>query len=176
VVVILVVSIILLVTAFVFLVWSKQIHKKVITQKKKHRIPDGEITYSDLHIPAKALFSKRYRIAGKPDFIVKHNKQYIPVEVKAGSHRNPQKNHVLQLATYCQLLEDTYRTFVPYGVIVYNDADFTIPFDPGLRFELESVIKKMRASLATGDVARNHDDPRRCHVCSMRKFCENRLA
>ena len=147
---------------------------KVVQKKKQYRIPDGEITYSDLNVPAKALFSKRYRIAGKPDYIVKKNKYYIPIEVKSGSYSNPQKNHILQLATYCQLLEDNYGNLVPYGIIIYKNSDFKIPFDPKLRFELESIIHKIRKSI-NKNVVLNHNDPNKCRICSMRMYCKERL-
>ncbi|UCD14502.1 MAG: CRISPR-associated protein Cas4 [Thermoplasmatales archaeon] len=144
-------------------------------KKKEYRIPEGKITYSDLSIPGKTLFSKRYRIAGKPDYIVEKNDKYIPVEVKSGSHQQPQGNHVLQLATYCQLLEENYGGFVPYGILVYKNSDFKIPFDPTLRFELGSVISKMRSSLKDGKVVLNHNEPGKCKYCSMRMYCENKL-
>ncbi len=147
---------------------------KVVQKKKQYRIPNGEITYSDLNVPAKALFSKRYRIAGKPDYIVKKSNYYIPIEVKSGSYSNPQKNHILQLATYCQLLEDNYSNLVPYGIIIYKNSDFKIPFDPKLRFELESVINKMRNSI-NKKVVLNHNDPTKCRICSMRMYCKERL-
>ena len=121
------------------------------------------------------MFSKRHKIAGKPDYIINKNNQFIPVELKSGSYINPRRNHVLQLATYCQLLEDTYKVFVPYGIIVYNNADFRIPFDPKLRFELESVINKIRVSLETGKVELNHNDPGKCRFCSMRNYCNSNL-
>jgi hypothetical protein len=54
--------------------------------KKKYKIPEGKITYSDLNKPAKPYFSKRYRITGKPDYIIKRNKDFIPVEMKTSSH------------------------------------------------------------------------------------------
>jgi CRISPR-associated exonuclease Cas4 len=80
---------------------------------------------------------------------------------------------VLQLATYCQLLEEVSGVFVPEGILVYNHTMHRIPFDPGLRFELESVINKMRACLRTGRVQRNHQDPRRCQHCSMKHHCSD---
>jgi CRISPR-associated exonuclease Cas4 len=161
--------------AVFFLSLSKKIHRTAIQKKKQYRIPDGKITYSDLNIPAKTLFSKRYRLAGKPDYIVKKNNHYIPIEVKSGSYPNPQRNHILQLATYCQLIEDNYRDFVPYGIIIYKNSDFKIPFDPKLRFELESVINKMRGSLKNGKAVLNHNEPGKCRFCSMRTYCEEKL-
>lgn len=127
-------------------------------------------------MPAKSLFSKRYRIAGKPDYIVKRNNRYIPIEVKTGFHHEPQKNHIFQLAAYCQLLEDNYGGFVPYGILVYNNtSQYKIPFDPKLRFGLESTIKKMRYLLKTGEIIRNHNDPHRCKRCSVRTYCKTKM-
>ena len=171
----LIVSIALFASAVFFLAISKKIHNNVIYKKKQYRIPKGKITYSDLNIPAKPYFSKRYRTTGKPDYVIIENDKYIPIELKSGSHHMPRKNHILQLATYCQLLEETYGGFVPYGRLVYNDSDFKIPFDPKLRFELESVITTMRNSLHHGDVELNHNDPSKCRHCSMRKYCRDNL-
>jgi CRISPR-associated exonuclease Cas4 len=162
--------------AVVFLGISRIISRNVKKVKMKHRIPDGKITYSDLNIPAKPLFSKKYRIAGKPDYIIKKNKHYIPVELKTGTHNDPQKNHIFQLAGYCHLLEENYGGFVPYGIIVYNNAyQYKIPFDPRMRFELENTIVKMRNLIKTGKVVRNHNDPFRCNNCSMKSYCSSKL-
>ena len=170
-------TIILLVCAFVFILISKLISYNVKEIKSKHQIQSGEITYSDLNSPAKPLFSKRYRIAGKPDYIVRKNKYYIPVEVKTGNHFNLQKNHVFQLAAYCQILEENYGGFVPCGVVVYTDTSkqFEIPFNPQLRFELESTISDMRNILKTKNISRNHNDHHKCRNCSMKKYCNEKL-
>jgi len=55
--------------ASVFILISKKISRDVNTLKIKHKIQKGKITYSDLNTPAKPLFSKRYRISGKPDYM-----------------------------------------------------------------------------------------------------------
>lgn len=155
---------------------SHRIIKNVNKVKTIHKIQDGIITYSDLNIPAKPLFSYRYKIAGKPDYIVKKNNQFIPVEVKSGNNNIPQKNHVLQLAAYCQLVEENYRNFVPYGILVYNKSrQHKILFDPTLRFELEQSIKNMKHILKTKSLTRNHNDQNRCRNCSMRAYCEMKI-
>lgn len=129
-----------------------------------------------MNIPAKPLFSNNYKIVGKPDYIVKKNNQFIPVEVKTGSYNIPQKNHMLQLAAYCQLVEENYNNFVPFGVLVYNKSkQYKIPFDPKLRFELEHSIKNMRKILKTRSLSRNHNDQNRCKNCSMRSYCERKI-
>ena len=140
--------------------------------KESNKIQGGKITYSDLNKPGETFFSKKYMLAGKPDYIVKRKNRYLPVEVKTGNYDQPQFNHVLQLAAYCHLLEENYGGFVPYGILVYSDKDyFRIPFDPRIRYELESTIKKMWNVLKTGRVIVNHSDFRKCQTCSMRRHC-----
>ncbi len=171
----LIVSIALFASAVFFLAISRKIHNGAVCKKKQFRIPKGKVTYSDLNVPAKPFFSKRYRTTGKPDYVIIENDTYIPIELKSGSHHMPRKNHIMQLATYCQLLEDTYGVFVPYGRLVYNDSDFKIPFDPKLRFELESTITTMRSALHQGNVELNHNDFGKCRSCSMREYCIDKL-
>jgi CRISPR-associated exonuclease Cas4 len=145
--------------------------------KNKYKIQNGKIVYSDLEKPGKPFFSKRYRITGKPDYIVMRNKRYIPVELKTGSHNKPQKNHIFQLAGYCHLLEENYGGFVPYGIIVYSEGNsYKISFDPKIRFEFESTLLKMRHILKTGNITRNHNDFHKCKNCSMRIYCQNKLS
>ena len=169
--------IILLTSAIIFFKIALDTKKKVKKIKTKNRIQPGKITYSDLDRPSEAIFSKKNRIIGKPDYITKKDHHYIPVELKSGNHFNPKKNHIMQLAAYCQLIEDNYNVFVPYGILVYNDIskDFKIPFDTNLRFELELILKKMRKNLKNGKIKINHDDPRRCTSCSMRYYCDKKL-
>jgi len=115
-------------------------------------------------------------IAGKPDYITENNNHLIPVEFKSGNHSYPLKNHVMQLAAYCQLIEDNYNDFVPFGVIVYNSkSEFKIPFNPKTRYDLENTIKKMRYDLRTGNISLNHNDPNRCKACSMKKHCDKKI-
>ena len=151
------------------------LHRKTkITQKTQH-IQPGVITYSDLNVPANPMFSKRLHLTGKPDYIVKQRGNYIPIEVKSGQYRQPPTYHILQLAAYCHLIEETYQCFVPHGILVYPDNHFTIPFDPTLRFHLESTIRSMRNSMKKGSSMRNHNDPKRCRHCSMKTQCKENL-
>jgi len=144
--------------------------------KKKYKIPEGKIVYSDLNKPAKPYFSKRYRITGKPDYIIKKNKHFIPIEMKTSMYDKPQKNHIFQLAGYCHLLEENYGGFVPYGILVYeNRYQYKISFDPKIRFDLESTINKMRQVIKSGKITRNHSDYYRCKRCSMNTYCDFKI-
>jgi CRISPR-associated exonuclease Cas4 len=164
-------GLLLLIGAVVLLAYAVRIRARVKTEKKSFGIPEGLILYSDLNVPAASLFSKRFRLTGKPDYIVRRENHLIPVEVKSGGGSHPHQSQVLQLAAYCQILEDTSGGFVPEGILVYNNVPYTIPFDPKLRFELESLVKTMRVSLRNGIVQRNHNEPGRCRHCSMKQYC-----
>ena len=171
----LIISGFLLCIAMVIFISAKAFSARARQLKLQHSIPSGAITYTDLNRPAESLFSPRYRLAGKPDYIVQTADGHIPVEFKSGHHTFPQKNHILQLAAYCQLLEDQFGEFVPYGALVYNNKSHTIAFDPKLRFELETTMKQMRTMLKQGKIQMNHHDPHRCAVCSMRSYCSEKL-
>jgi CRISPR-associated exonuclease Cas4 len=163
--------------AILLILISNIIKKDIRNIKTKLKIQNGKILYSDLNKPSKTLFSKHYKISGKPDYIIRRNNHYIPVELKTGKHYYPKKNHIMQLAAYCQILEEYYQDFVPYGILVYNDSyqQHNIQYDPKLRFELESVVKKMNNMLRTKKVYRNHNDSNKCKNCSMRSYCNNQI-
>ena len=161
--------------AVVFFIIAFRLRSMVHTEKRTQGIPQGLVLYSDLNVPAEPLFSRRFLLSGKPDYIVQKGPQYIPVEVKTGRQQHPQHSHVLQLAAYCQLLEDTSGEFVPEGILVYNKVPYTIAFDPTLRFELERVMRSMRSCLRDGLVERNHAEPGRCQACSMKRYCSKKI-
>jgi len=155
---------------------SIKISRKTNIIKEKLNIQEGEVVYSDLDVPAKSLYSKRYSIVGKPDYIIRKNKQIIPVEIKTSTVTEPQRNHIFQLLAYCQLVEDCYRVFTQYGLLVYNNGcHYKINFTPKLRFKLEMAIKKMRRLLRNKELIRNHNDPSKCICCSMREYCKLKL-
>lgn len=172
-----IIGIFLLALALLFILISIKLKMDVNRLKIKHKIQTGKITYSDLITPARSLYSKRNRISGKPDYIVKKDGLYYPVEIKTGNHYEPKKNHIFQLAAYCKILEENYGSFIQYGMLIYCDTSkqFQIPFNPKLRFELESILKEMRATLKTGKIKRNHNYSQRCRNCSMRKYCDKKI-
>jgi CRISPR-associated exonuclease Cas4 len=173
----LVIGLIFFFISIILIYLSIKFKQKAKKLKINNKIQDGKIIYTDLDIPEKPFFSKRYKISGKPDYIIKKNGYYIPVEVKSGNHLNPKKSHIYQLIAYCQLLEDNYNCFIPYGIIVYYDTSkqFKIPYDPKMRFKLESQIKEMRKFLNYNKIQRNHFEEKKCIKCSMREYCNQKI-
>lgn len=174
---IIVVILILFILAFFLLLRSRTRYRWVVKEKEKIGIPQGKITYTDLNKPAKSLFSARLGLVGRPDYIVEIGSKHIPVEVKSGKARRPYRNHVLQLATYCLLLEEVYNQTVPFGILTYSGGQqFKIPFVAVLREEVIKTLNEMRMQLASKSAERNHDVAARCKFCSFRKFCNQRIA
>lgn len=165
---------VLLLLAIVVLVFAIRRHYAVRQVREQYGIPEGELLYDDLGEPGDALFSEKYRISGKPDYVMRDEMTgaYIPVEVKSGRAKKPYWNHILQLATYCLLVEERYGTSVPYGILVYGDGrQHRIEFTDTIRSQVLSTVDDMRRSLEAGTVRRNHNAPVRCANCAYRKEC-----
>src|SRR5438552_16517537 len=72
-----------------------------------HGLPGGSVVYSDTgatKVAAKALYSPRYNLTGKPDYLIATRKGLVPVEVKpTRTDRKPQESHLAQVLAYCLL-------------------------------------------------------------------------
>jgi CRISPR-associated exonuclease Cas4 len=146
-------------------------------------LPTGRVVYADTgawKTVERPLFSALHRLAGKPDYVVKHGAQTIPIEVKSANApgAGPRRSHLLQLAAYCLLVEehsaDAHRP--EYGIIKYADRAFEIDYTPALETALLDTLDAMRANLNEGATARSHDEPGRCVHCGYRQACDERLA
>lgn len=136
----------------------------------------GDPSYSDLDKPGTILRSKKYDIAGRPDYMVRRDGHLIPVEVKTGkTPKRPFDSHVMQVAAYCVLVEEVAGERPPYGILTYQDAHFEIPYTEDLKDHVLRTILEMRLKEATGKVGRSHDTPGKCMGCSRRRACPERL-
>lgn len=165
----------LFVLSMLLLLASRKESKSAKKARKEYGIPHGKVIYTDLDRPARPLFSRKFFIAGKPDYIVKDEKTdvLIPVEVKSGNAKKPHWGHVLQLAAYCLLIEETYSVRVPYGLLVYADGkQHIVKFDDALRSEVISKAEEMRRCLKQGGVAKGNRFEGRCFSCSVRGNCD----
>jgi CRISPR-associated exonuclease Cas4 len=168
--------VILIVCGAIFTARSRRSYKYVRRIRKEYGIPEGRIVYTDLDKPAEPLFSEQFRLTGKPDFIVNFKGQYIPVEVKTGVTDSPYRNHVLQLAAYCLLVEEKYNEVIPFGVLVYGGGrQFRIPFESFLKGQVITIMEEMRTKLASGTIQRNHNLIAKCKYCSMRVHCNQSI-
>jgi CRISPR-associated exonuclease Cas4 len=147
--------------------------------RRQAGLPEGRVTYVDTGAwdrCERPLFSRQYRLTGRPDYLVKSGRDIIPVEVKSGAApAQPYPAHVLQLAAYCLLVEAQEGRAPAYGILKYGDRAFEVDYTPALRGQLLRLIESIRRDLGARDVARSHDQPARCRGCGYQEQCDRRL-
>lgn len=124
-------------------------------------------------ISSKLLYSDKYNLNGKPDFILKHNKKdiYIPIELKSGnigSNKEPRRGDFLQLITYFIIIEEEFYYRPKYGKLIYNDYMFIVKNKPQYRKDLLKTVKNMRRMIKTGknnDVSPSFNKCKHC-ICN----------
>lgn len=144
--------------------------------RKAHGIPEGSIYYTERD-SERPLYSEKYQLVGKPDYIIKKEGMRIPVEVKTGRvPRGPLFSHIMQIAAYILLIEEKYKEKPPYGIIEYEDhSQHKIEFDDDLKELVISKLEEMRKIFETKDVHRNHKREGKCRGCSRRDACPEKL-
>jgi CRISPR-associated exonuclease Cas4 len=117
-------------------------------QKKEQRDSNG-LEYGAL------LYSEKYDIQGKPDYIFKkkYGKALVPVEIKSGFIKEeswPHAGDMMQLAAYFLLIEDVYGIRPRQGRLLYQDYMFIIKNTAAIRKEVKRQIISMRKMLQDG--------------------------
>ncbi len=148
--------------------------------RRRAGLPWGRIAATDVGVGRpleRPLVAARYRLTGKPDYLIECGGVLIPVEVKPGRQAlQPYDADLMQLAAYCLLVEETTGRAPPYAVLRYANATFRLDYRPDVRRRLLALLADMHALLDADDVARSHDDPRRCAACGFRGVCDDALA
>jgi CRISPR-associated exonuclease Cas4 len=145
-------------------------------------LPTGRLVYADTACtdwqPApQPFYSATYRLTGKPDYLVETAQGLIPVEVKSTRAPSlPYLGHLLQLAAYCLLIEESTGRTPPHGLLKYADALYEVDFTQELRRELLETMAQMRHARQARTVRRNHQQPGRCRACGFAYQCDEALA
>jgi len=149
-------------------------------QRSEAGLPGGRVIYTDTRGWSKLekpLFYAALELTGKPDYLVEQNGKIIPVEVKSGrAPEAPYDSHIYQLASYCLLVEKTYGKRPPYGIIHYEDKDFSVEYTHELEQSLLELITEMKRDGMKREVARSHEQASRCKRCGFKSVCDQSLA
>jgi len=157
---------------FLFDVYFRGRSEQIIRRAK---IVPGDIKSADSG-KAPLLRAKHVPLQGRPDYVVEKEGAFIPVEVKSGkTPRRPYDSHVMQLAAYCFLVQEHYGARPPYGVLAYPDQQFEIRYTSKLEDDMLRYMLRIELAQRTGNVHRDHENPRRCSGCSRREGCPERL-
>jgi hypothetical protein len=89
----------------------------------------GEVVYSDTP-ETLTLFSQRYRLAGRPDYVIRQSGGFVPVEVKSRQcgKFGPYTGERAQLFAYCLLTEEELGGRVARGELRYANRTIIVPF------------------------------------------------
>ncbi len=142
-------------------------------------LPAGRVVYSDTGTRReieRPLISRRHGLVGKPDYLLDVRKGLrratIPVEVKSSRRPpTPHASHILQLATYCLLVEETTGQRPPHGLLRYADATLEIPYTRALRRQVLQSAADIRQARTASNVHRQHGEAGRCRGCGYREAC-----
>jgi len=166
--------------ALILLIFALFFFHRSSTQRKEAGLPGGRIIYTDTRgwgKVEKPLFYPPMELTGKPDYLIQQNGKIIPVEVKSGRAPDaPYDSHIYQLAAYCLLVEKTYDTRPPYGIIHYENRDFAIDYTRELEEALLDLLVNMKRDNHKKDVPRSHEQAGRCTRCGFNKTCDQSLA
>jgi CRISPR-associated exonuclease Cas4 len=147
--------------------------------QRRTGLPTARVRYDDASSGRpveKALVSHRYRLTGRPDYLLEVGGRLVPVEVKPTRQaREPYPPDLMQLAAYCLLVEETSGQRPPYGILRYAEQSWEIPFDSRLRERLLALLAEMEEAERAADVPRSHEVPAKCQWCSQRAHCDQRL-
>lgn len=147
--------------------------------RERTGLPSGSLVYIDTtewQACQRPFFSNRYRLTGKPDYLLHHQNHIIPVEVKSSTGlAKPYDSHILQLMAYCLLVEDVEKKSPPFGLLHYPDADFRLEYSPHIKTELLHVLAELKADLDSTDVPRSHTNTEKCKGCGYRHVCTQSL-
>lgn len=166
-------AVLIFIAGFILLLRARRLHATT-------GLPTGTVVYADTaewQPQTAPLISRRYGLVGKPDYVLRlASGALIPVEVK--SRRRPAqlpRHHLLQLATYCLLVEETAKQTPPHGLLHYADATLQIPFTPELRRAVLETAEAIRRGRSAADLDRDHADSARCRHCGVRYACAQAL-
>jgi CRISPR-associated exonuclease Cas4 len=165
--------------SILFLLFSLVLFIIAARQKRQVGIPPGRVIYTDTSSWGKVekpLYNPELRLTGKPDYLVEHGNEVIPVEVKSrSSPQAPFDSHIYQLGAYCLLVEHEFGIRPKYGIIHYRNRTFAIDFTSALEDELKATILEMQEKTTRSQVNRSHENPHCCQHCGFRSICDQSL-
>lgn len=141
--------------------------------KVPKQVYKSKTVYSDhKERPEKALYSSKYGLVGKPDFILHTKDGLLPLDIKYSKRPNqPYFSHVMQLISYCLLVEEERGEKPKYGFIQYKGGKaFYVPYTEKMKSFLIKTMQEMRGYIDLREgpkIVRK----RRCRKCGYEKEC-----
>ena len=141
--------------------------------KVPKQVYKSKAVYSDhKEKPEKALFSSKYGLAGRPDFILHTKDGLLPLEIKHSKRpRQPYFSHVMQLVSYCLLIEEEKGIKPKYGFLQYKGGQaFAVPYTENMKSFLIKTMQEMRGYIDSGESPKPNRRYR-CEKCWYNRDC-----
>ena len=128
---------------------SKKIHEELEEKELRRK---GAILYSKELENAEKFFripltSKKLRLQGTIDCIIKSGNEYIPVDYKnmESNKGKPWADHKYQLVAYALLIEENYKTTVKRGYINYIPEKLTVKINltPTMKTHVKRILTQI---------------------------------
>ncbi len=111
-----------------------------LLRMEKGRKLHDKVSIENAKYKDKTLFSKKYNLKGKPDFIIEDKFGIYPLEFKSSLAPSfPYPSHIAQLICYCILVEENFSK-PNFGIIKYVDGHFMIPYTKKAKDQVLHII------------------------------------
>jgi CRISPR-associated exonuclease Cas4 len=118
------------------------------------------------------LRSLELGLVGKLDLLLRTPSDCFPVDFKYTQGR-PHRNHLLQLAAYGLLVEETFECQVERGFIylIPDGAAVDCPIAPGLKAAVREAITGIHMMIRDERMPPPTDIRAKCHDCEFQNYC-----
>jgi CRISPR/Cas system-associated exonuclease Cas4 (RecB family) len=169
------IGVLLLILGTLIFVWDF-IDRKFRQTIKGTGIP-GKATIITLegsaHLPVREYQSTDLGIMGKPNALIKENKEKIPVEIYPTS-QNVQDRHIVRMVALLKLVEENEGQKPSHGILLLgkDSRKIIVKNTPERQRWLESILDEMRTIL-DGIPAIPSPSRYKCKFCDVNQICQH---
>jgi CRISPR/Cas system-associated exonuclease Cas4 (RecB family) len=121
------------------------------TPRRVAGLPPGEVVYAGNERQARLLRAPQYNLLGKPDYVVKQGKEFIPVELKSGiAPRKLHESDRMQVIAQSLLVEAEFGRRPAYAFVQYPGRTYKVNVRPKSVARLEGALLVMREARESG--------------------------
>jgi CRISPR/Cas system-associated exonuclease Cas4 (RecB family) len=124
---------------------------RLVIPRRVAGLPPGEVVYTGNEKQAKLLRAPQYNLLGKPDYVVRQGKEFIPGELKSGTA--PKKLHDsdrMQVIAQALLVEAEFGTRPAFAFVQYPGRTYKVNVRPQSIARLEEALLVMCEARETG--------------------------
>lgn len=164
------------IACFVLLFNERRIQRERLIEEHQRALglPAGELVYENTDGLGDPITSDTHPLIAKPSYIVKlPDHRLLPVDSKpvAQNAMTPASHHVLQVASYCLILEEYAEVPPTHALLRYTDREFTVDYTPALRRKVLRVLKELELSSADMPPALQKQKATKCKACIYKPIC-----